>query len=164
MKTQNVNVWKQGLSINAVAKEYVNSLNVVVENINNLAKLETEEGKSVKAWFESVGISIRPREKKNERADKVYLSADLIIKAWNPDLMIEGVPAYKVKGELRPKVKYSTFDVIKGCYSMYRVVQLELHNRAKSERAKEREAKKVETAKAETKKVTTKKVATAKAA
>jgi hypothetical protein len=130
MKTKNL--YKAGLEINKVAKAYVQSLNVVVSNINELAKSDA----SVKSWFEECGISIRPKEKKNEKKDKVYLSADLIIKAWNKDLTIDGLPAYKVKGELRLKEKFSTFDVIKNCYRMYAEVALEA-------KRKEREAKKV---------------------
>lgn len=124
-------MYKKSLEVNKVCKAYVNSLEVVVNNINELAKSDS----SVKSWFEECGISIRPKDKKNEKKDKVYLSADLIIKAWNKELTIDGLPAYKVKGELRLKEKFSTFDVIKNCYRMYAEVALEA-------KRKEREAKK----------------------
>ena len=124
-------MYKQALEVNKVCKAYINSLEVVVANINELAKSDS----SVKQWFEECGISIRPKDKKNEKKDKVYLTPELIIKSWNKELTIDGLPAYKVKGELRLKEKFSTFDVIKNCYRMYAEVTLEA-------KRKEREAKK----------------------
>lgn len=126
-----MSLYKEGLEINKVCKAYVSSLEVVVSNINELAKTDT----GVKAWFDECGISIRPAQKKNEKKDKVYLTPELIIKSWNKELMIDGKLAYKVKGELREKVKFTPFDIIKGCYRMYAEVALEA-------KRKEREAKK----------------------
>jgi hypothetical protein len=136
------NIYKNGLAVNKVAKEYIQSLDVVVANINELAKTNAE----VKAWFDSVGVSIRPKEKKNEKKDKVYLSSELIVKSWNPELTIDGKLAYKVKGELREKVRFSTFDIIKGCYRMYQEVRLEIARREKAAKQAQKESAKAETA------------------
>lgn len=61
-------------------REYQRQLNVIVNQINDYAKIE---GNLARAFFEKCGISIAPKDAKKRDAKRVYLNCDIILEAFN---------------------------------------------------------------------------------
>lgn len=61
-------------------REYQKQLNVIINQINEYAKIE---GNSARSFFEKCNISIAPKNDKKRDAKRVYLSAEIILNAFN---------------------------------------------------------------------------------
>lgn len=61
-------------------REYQKQLNVIVNQINEYAKIE---GNAARTFFEKCNISIAPKDAKKRDAKRVYLNCDIILDAFN---------------------------------------------------------------------------------
>lgn len=116
---------------NASYKQLVNSLDFVIDTLNDMARTDN----SVKLWFEQSGLNVRPRQKKHEKEGKAYLTPERIINAWECKDE-EGNLCKIVKGEKRIVEKFSAWVVMTMCAESLS------KERVKKEVKKQKEARK----------------------
>ena len=98
-------------------KQLVSSLDFVINTLNEMARTDER----VKTWFDESGINVRPRQKKHEKEGKIYLTADIIIEAWDKELKDDEHLYRLVKGEKRVVDKFSAWLVMTMCSKYLRV-------------------------------------------
>ena len=132
MKT---NLMQVKINANASYKQLVNSLDFVIDTLNDMARTDER----VKMWFDETGVNVRPRQKKHEKEGKFYLTAERIIKAWECKDE-EGNLCKVVKGKKRVVTKFSAWVVMTMCAKS-------LKEKTKLERAKKEIKKRKEESK-----------------
>lgn len=110
--------------------EYKKVVTSLAHCVATIEEMYHEGNEQVIAWYQNIGLSPRPKNKKNWRLEEVYLSPEMVYEGWV--LKNEsGAPCRRVKGQLKEIKNFTFWTVATECKKIQ-----DARNKAFKEQAK----------------------------